>query len=623
MAARSWGWMVVSGVAACIPAPVLRVRDGGADAAVQDTALADVGSDDARAADVGMDLGVSDVTMAPVDVVDGGALAMLDAGDVTDAAASDACTGVVNDGGACEAATRPRLLSPLSGAISGSHRPLLRWVRSNTGRPQTLRLCADRACTRVLQTRELAADRTALPLEVDLPTGPVFWRVETTDVRGAALASATWEFFVSGRATRSVFWYGVPDFDGDGVGDLVVGAWGNASGLGRAYGYPRGRVESGMPAWTLRGGESLMGGFGFWVQSVGDINGDGFVDLGVSGFREAEGRGSVRLFLGSASGLQEGAATVLEGATAGVNFGIPVAGIGDVNGDGYADMAVGLTGESSSRGAARVYWGGPDGVSMVRSALIQGISTGPSLFGGSITPVGDLNGDGFDEFIVGAPGAEGESGAAWVFHGGRDPDWATQRTRLRTTLVGQFGAEASTLGDLEGDGYLDFVVSAPSANMTQGRVAIYSSGSGTLDPGIVVELIPTAAVASRFGTAVHGGHDVNGDESPDLVVGAPRDSMGGGQVAVYLGGTRNLREPSSLITRVGEERASFGVVVSILGDTNGDGFADIAIGSPRDNQRRPAVFVYGGSRTATFAGSPAVVMNPDPADVVFGESIAR
>ena len=242
MSRRGLNWVVLAGVAGCIPAPVLRPRDGGADVAAEDRAAVDaVGIDAPQAMDAGADGGLDagidggavDAVIAPMDVVDAGGAPLVDAADVPGAVDAvdvvDACPGVLNDAGACVEASRPRLLSPLSGAISGSHRPLVRWVRANTGRPQTLRFCADRACTRVLLTRMLAADLSAEVLDADLPRGPVFWRVETTDARGEALTSATWEFFVSGRSTRSVFWYGVPDFDGDGVADLVVGAFGNAS----------------------------------------------------------------------------------------------------------------------------------------------------------------------------------------------------------------------------------------------------------------------------------------------------------------------------------------------------------------------------------------------------------
>ena len=636
MSLRGLNWVVLAGVAGCIPAPVLRPRDGGADVAAEDRAAVDaVGIDAPQAMDAGADGGLDagidggavDAVIAPMDVVDAGGAPLVDAADVPGAVDAvdvvDACPGVLNDAGACVEASRPRLLSPLSGAISGSHRPLVRWVRANTGRPQTLRFCADRACTRVLLTRMLAADLSAEVLDADLPRGPVFWRVETTDARGEALTSATWEFFVSGRSTRSVFWYGVPDFDGDGVADLVVGAFGNASGLGRAYGYRGQSIASGTPTWTLRGGDEPTGWFGFWVQSVGDVNGDGIVDLAATGLQERERRGTVRIFLGSPTGLPVTTTMVLEGTTAGENFGIPVAGIGDVNGDGYADMAVGITGAMSQRGAVEVFLGGEQGVSRSRSVRIEGSGAAGALFGGGIAGIGDMNADGFDEFVIGAPGErETEPGAAWVYRGARSPNWSTQRTLLTVPVGGQFGQQIAPLGDTEGRGILSFAVAAPSATMAQGRVYVFSGPDPSSSELLRETVLPTNRLASRFGIALAGGKDLNGDEVPDLVVGAPRDRDQSGCFGAYLGGGTLGQTSAVEVCHGPEVRSSFGVVLSLLGDTNQDGLADLAVASPRD-QGSSAVFVYSGATPAVIQAGPARVVNPGELDQAFGDTIAR
>jgi hypothetical protein len=629
MSLRGLNWVVLAGFAGCIPAPVLRPRDGGAEVAAEDRAVADapLGMDagvdvaiDASLAIDAMDAG-ADAVIAPMDAVDVGVVAPTDAMDVLDPV--DACLGVVTDAGACEAATAPRLLSPLSGAISGSHRPLVRWVRSNTGRPQTLRFCADRACSRVLLTRMLAADLSAEVLDADLPRGPVFWRVETTDARGATLSSATWEFFVSGRSTRSVFWYGVPDFDGDGVADLVVGAFGNASEVGRAYGYRGQSIASGTPTWTLRGGDEPTGWFGFWVQSVGDINGDGFVDLAATGLQERERRGTVRIFLGSPTGLPVTTTMVLEGTTAGENFGIPVAGIGDVNGDGYADMAVGITGAMSQRGAVEVFFGGEQGVSRSRSVRIEGSGAAGALFGGGIAGIGDMNADGFDEFVIGAPGArETDPGAAWVYRGARSPNWSTQRTLLTVPVGGQFGQQIAPLGDPEGRGILSFAVAAPSAAMAQGRVYVFSGPDPSSSELLRETILPTNRLASRFGIALAGGKDLNGDEVPDLVVGAPRDRDPSGCIGAYLAGGILSQTPPLEVCHGPEVRETFGTVLSLLGDVNQDGLADLAVASPR-SQNSSVVFIFRGATPAGIQSGPTRLVNPGEIDRVYGESIAQ
>lgn len=634
MSLRGLNWVVLAGVAGCIPAPVLRARDAGADASME--AGADAGVDaplvmdvreDLGAADAGMDTGAADAGSATG--TDAGVDAGADAGalptaDVVDVAAVDACLGGISDAGACEAATRPRLLSPLSGAISGSHRPLVRWVRANTGRPQTLRFCADRACTRVLLTRMLAADLSAEVLDADLPRGPVFWRVETTDARGEPLASATWEFFVSGRSTRSVFWYGVPDFDGDGVADLVVGAFGNASEVGRVYGYRGQSIASGTPTWTLRGGDEPTGWFGFWVQSVGDINGDGIVDLAATGLQERERRGTVRVFLGAPSGLPATTSMVLEGTTAGENFGSPVAGIGDVNGDGYADMAVGITGAMSQRGGIEVYFGGEQGVNRARSVRLEGTGVAGTMFGAAIAALGDMNADGFDEFAVGAPGEQvSVQGGAWIFIGGRIQGWSTQRTALSAPGGGRFGAQITTLGDVEGRGILAFAVSAPAASSSQGRVHVFSGADPSSTDLLRDTLVPGTRLTSRFGTSLVGGGDLNGDEVPDMAVGAPRDRGASGCFAVYPGGDLPSRTVPTEVCHGAEIRPSFGAVLALVGDTNQDGHADLAVGSPSDDGPRAKVFVYRGAAPAILQPGTADLVNPGSATTTYGDAIAR
>ncbi|MEZ4394641.1 MAG: VCBS repeat-containing protein [Polyangiales bacterium] len=624
-------WVVLAGVAGCIPAPVLRPRDGGTEVAADDRAADVTEADTPHMMDIGAE-DTTDAAVAPtMDVVDAGMTSKRDVldeetapTDVTDGGGADTCSGTISDADACVAATAPRLLSPLSGAISGSHRPLVRWERGNSGRAQTLRFCADRGCSRVLLTRALSAELSAEVLDVDLPRGPVFWRVETTDAHGATLTSATWEFFVSGRSTRSVFWYGVPDFDGDGVADLVVGAFGNASDLGRAYGYRGQSIASGTPTWTLRGGEEPEGLFGSFVQSVGDVNGDGFVDLGVSGLQESGRRGTVRVFLGSANGLPVTSTMLMEGTTEGELFGVPIAGIGDANGDGYADMAVGITGAMSGRGALRVYFGGPSGVTSSRSVLIQGPGSIDTQFGGAVAGVGDLDRDGVDDFVVGAPAINSDGGTAWLVRGSRALAEPIIPTELPGRLAGRFGASVSPAGDIDGNGYLEFAVGAPYAESRQGRVLIYTGTNDALPARVLSTIVPTGDLASLLGTTIAGGKDIDGDEYPDLVVGAPRQGFDrSGTVGFVLGGLSAPQLSTVSISRQPEARGSFGFVATLLGDTNADGLADFAVSAGNDLMLRPAVYLYRGAMTGIVGAGVSSIENPEPRPVIFGLSLAQ
>ena len=168
-------------------------------------------------------------------------------------------------------------------------------------------------------------------------------------------------------------------------------------------------LVSSAPAWGNLGmltGEQSGDQFGRAVAAAGDVNGDGFADflVGAPGGRGAGGVvGTVSLFLGAADSVFEPAAVVLEGETAGDEFGYAVASAGDVDNDGYDDFVIGAPGnDGSAFQAGRVYLfaGGASGVSFVDSwdGDLSGARFGLSVAGGF-----DFDNDGYDDFAAGAP----------------------------------------------------------------------------------------------------------------------------------------------------------------------------------------------------------------------------
>ncbi|MEI8256937.1 MAG: integrin alpha, partial [Deltaproteobacteria bacterium] len=180
------------------------------------------------------------------------------------------------------------------------------------------------------------------------------------------------------------------DVNGDGFADMVVGAWGASSYVGRAYVYlgsATGLATS--PATTLTGVSRGS------VASAGDVNGDGFADV-VAGSVGASGQpGRADVYLGSATGLTTSPATSLTGPDgADGRFGRSVASAGDVNGDGYADVVVGADGVSSNTGRAHVYLGSATGLATAPATSLTGPDGTDGWFGWSVASAGDLNGDG-------------------------------------------------------------------------------------------------------------------------------------------------------------------------------------------------------------------------------------
>ncbi|MFO0626624.1 MAG: VCBS repeat-containing protein [Polyangiales bacterium] len=145
------------------------------------------------------------------------------------------------------------------------------------------------------------------------------------------------------------------------------------------------------------------------VAGAGDVNGDGYCDLAVGARLEdprgRQGAGTVRLFHGSASGIGTTVATLLEGLNANDQFGVTVARAGDVNGDGFDDLLVGASlaspGGRVSAGTAALFLGANGGLATTSARLYEGLAAGDRL-GVAVGGGGDVNGDGLDDYLVGA-----------------------------------------------------------------------------------------------------------------------------------------------------------------------------------------------------------------------------
>ncbi len=236
--------------------------------------------------------------------------------------------------------------------------------------------------------------------------------------------------------------------------------------------------------------------FGESVSGVGDVNGDGFADVivGASGCWNGQDEwdeGAVYLFQGSASGLSgtdpAGAAALLESNQADAHLGSSVAGVGDVDGDGYADVIVGApsfdNGEETE-GAAFLFLGssvGLQGSDPSTAASILESNQARAAMGSSVSGAGDVNGDGFADVIVGAPGydnGEMQEGAAFVFLGSASGLVGTNPAEAAALLESnqaensddvlqsgpQFGSSVAGAGDVNGDGYADVIVGAGGKN---------------------------------------------------------------------------------------------------------------------------------------------------------------
>jgi hypothetical protein len=316
----------------------------------------------------------------------------------------------------------------------------------------------------------------------------------------------------------------VGDFDGDGFDDLVVSAPDELAGSGmtgevRLYAGSPG----GLGAPTLVPNQSNS--WGRALAAGDDVDGDGYEDLLVGGL------GHVAIFRGGASGLDPTPWWSATGTAGG--WGLSAAFIGDVNGDGWTDVAVGAASDSSDNGRIYVYLGSAAGMGTFPQELSPNGTD--YRFGHAISAWRDLDADGYDEFVVTAPGRYSSTSyvtaRAYVLHGtqfGVDPDYGD-------ALAVYEGSAGLLVADLDGDGARD--VALGGADGTASSSAL--DGGVRVIAGSVVDLDPVLDKAS-FGHSLAAG-DFDGDGQPDLLVGAPTSrhpvdtSTAIGAVAVHYG----------------------------------------------------------------------------------------
>ncbi|MFO0984574.1 MAG: integrin alpha [Planctomycetota bacterium] len=294
------------------------------------------------------------------------------------------------------------------------------------------------------------------------------------------------------------------------------------------------------------------------------------------------------------------------GSAAGDQMGTSVRDAGDFNRDGYVDVIVASPGENGGIGAARVF-SGKDG-SIIKTFLGQ--SAGDH-FGRGVSGVGDVNQDGFDDVLIGAPQDGTGAGYARLFSGF---DGSSLYTFTGGAAQDLFGYAVSDIGDVNNDSFGDLVVGAPrdAASALSGYVLILSGKDGS-----VLHTLNGLHGGDRFGFAVRRAGTVNLDPCADLLIGAPGDANGTGYAQVRSG-----CDGSVLLSFQGQLAAdSFGYAVSGVGDLNGDGFGDVVIGAPGDDTS----FADAGSATL-FSGKDGTVLATvlgDQAGVALGSSVSE
>jgi hypothetical protein len=421
--------------------------------------------------------------------------------------------------------------------------------------------------------------------------------------------------------------------NGDGLDDLIVGARDadpNGSGSGASY-VVFGKTDA--TAVELSDVEAGSGGFvingvsaddlsGWSVSSAGDVNGDGFDDLIVGAVNDdpnGSNSGASFVVFGKTDGtavtlsdIEAGTGGfVINGVSAGDYSGGSVSSAGDVNGDGFDDLIVGARGADPNgnySGASYVVFGKTDGTAVDLSAIEAGtggfVINGGSQYdfsGTSVSSAGDVNGDGFDDLIVGASGAIPNglfSGASYVVFGKTDGT-AVELSAIEAGTGGfvingasthDFSSNSvSSAGDVNGDGFDDLIVGAvgadPNGTYSGASYVVFGKTDGTavelsaIEAGTGGFVINGASMFDFTGFSVSAAGDVNGDGFDDLIVGNSSQSSPFGSSYVIFGG--NFTGAATEVGTIGDDSLTGTAANDVIFAGTGDDTLDGGGGSDR------------------------------------------
>ncbi len=426
------------------------------------------------------------------------------------------------------------------------------------------------------------------------------------------------------------------DVNGDGIDDMITGAPTYTNGeVGEGaimlyYGSDSG--PSTTPNQII---ESNLANseFGSMLAMAGDVNSDGYEDIMVGAPYYANGEtdeGAVFFYYGSASGLSTTSVDIIESNIAfeniGTDDGNALTSIGDVNNDSYDDVLIGdiiWYNGVDYVGRVAVYAGSATGIATTTLlASIEGTDPGAD-FGNAAAPVGDVNSDGYDDFIVSDSNYSAASGTGRIrlYYGGASGPDTTADWSVEAVENEQMGWTLDT-GDFNGDGYIDIIAGAGNEDEIE---AFYGSISG----------FPSEPDWQHYDNKISDNNtgwfdvgDANNDGYDDILVGSGdyyNESFGApgfGSAFLYQGSPNGLSGVAAWNDKpVGDPSSSgFGASVS-LGDVNDDGFDDAIIGAPfYDNGETDEgrLYIYYGNSSILYGTGNTDVYNPKPHQIIVG-----
>jgi hypothetical protein len=440
--------------------------------------------------------------------------------------------------------------------------------------------------------------------------------------------SANADIIITGTAVLTSFGNSMTagDFNSDGRTDLAVGAWQYTTSTGRIYIFYNDGVSLGTTVCTtdclaanadvILTGEAASNYYGY-ALAAGDLNADGKTDLVVGAYGYSGSRGRTYIYTFNDP--------VITGETTNNSFGISMVS-GDFNSDGKTDLAVGASGYSTNTGRVYIFY--QDGTIPTLAASADVIITGEttSNYFGSAMTAGDLNADGKTDLAVGAYGAA----KVYIFY--NDGSIPTTAATADVIISGSsIGSSDMAVGDLNSDGKPDLLATAFDYSSNGRAYLFYADGTNNFGTATCTGSAPTTCTASnadiivdgtggkRIGTVSIG--DVNTDGRVDMMLGGTNGTAGAVYILYNDGvsfGTAACTSACAVtdadVTIAGENNGDIFGTTMVVGDLNGDGRTDFAVGASQYSSNTGRAYIFyndGVSFGSTVCTTGCLAANAD------------